>query len=119
MDGFNERQYPAHEKGDSAECLWCGEWVTDGSEESGYTGDGPDWMDDGDFGCSDSPLNTDEGTGGHQTREDVARAIWELNERQWAEHDVKDTEREERFARIDPQVAKESRERMTRYGYTA
>lgn len=86
MEGFNERKYPKHKKGDSAECLWCGEWVTDGSEESGYTGEGPDWMIEGDFGCIDSPLNCEEGTGGHQTREDVARELWDLNERREREH---------------------------------
>lgn len=51
--------------GGTADCVWCGEYVTDGCEVSGYTGMGYDWMDDGDFGCSGSPLNNEEGTGGH------------------------------------------------------
>lgn len=47
-------------------CLWCGQDLVDGREESGYTGKGPDWMtEDGDFGCGDSPDTGDDGTGGH------------------------------------------------------
>lgn len=60
---------------ETAECLWCGAFLTDGCEGSGYTGLGPDWMDDGDYGCGDSPLSSDEGVGPHQTREDVAREV--------------------------------------------
>lgn len=36
-------------------CDYCGLMVTDGREESGWTGEGPDWMADGDFGCDASP----------------------------------------------------------------
>lgn len=48
-------------------CLFCNRYVEDGREESGYTGNGTDWMDDGDFGCSDNPINSEDGTGGHWT----------------------------------------------------
>lgn len=77
-------QYIKPDKGAEDTCLWCGETITDGSEESGYTGPGPDWMDDGDFGCGGSPLNDEEGTGGHQTLADVAFDMWELNQRREA-----------------------------------
>lgn len=53
-------------------CLWCGEWLTDGADVSGYTGTGPDWMIDGDFGCDSHPLTGEDGTGPHETREEVA-----------------------------------------------
>jgi hypothetical protein len=80
---FNTYRHPP--KGDEGVCLWCGETVTDGTEVSGWTGEGPDWMDDGDFGCAGSPLNTEEGTGGHQVLADVAFDVWELNERREAD----------------------------------
>lgn len=57
----------------TAECVWCGEYLTDGAEESGYTGVGPDWCADGDYGCTYSPETTDDGVGSHRTREDLAR----------------------------------------------
>jgi hypothetical protein len=51
-------------------CLWCAERIRDGRDESGYTGDGADWMtDDGDFGCGDSPDSGEDGTGGHTSNE--------------------------------------------------
>lgn len=53
-------------------CLFCGQWVVDGRDESGYTGLNPDWMtDNGDFGCDGNPITTREGCGGHWTRYDV------------------------------------------------
>ena len=46
-------------------CIWCKRRLTDGREESGWIGDGPDWMDNGDFGCGDSPITNEDGTGRH------------------------------------------------------
>ncbi len=48
-------------------CMHCGQEVTDGREDSGYTGEGADWMTpDGDFGCDDSPISDpEEGVGPH------------------------------------------------------
>lgn len=62
-------------------CLWCGDNLEDGREESGYTGVGPDWgspVDFGhvagperkygtslDYGCNNSPDTNDDGTGSH------------------------------------------------------
>lgn len=47
-------------------CRFCKRGVLDGSEESGYTGDDPDWMtEDGDFGCDYSPETSEDGVGSH------------------------------------------------------
>ena len=46
-------------------CLWCERRLTDGRVESGFTGVGPDWMDDGDFGCDESPDTGPDGAGSH------------------------------------------------------
>lgn len=46
-------------------CIWCKRRLTDGRLESGWTGTGPDWMDDGDFGCGESPNTGEDGTGRH------------------------------------------------------
>lgn len=47
-------------------CLWCRQGLVDGKEESGFTGEGPDYMlPDGDFGCGDSPDTGEDGTGSH------------------------------------------------------
>ena len=66
-------------------CLFCGLAVVDGREESGFTGEGPDWMVDGDFGCDESPETlppgdtpaddegADVGTGSHAVTEEEAR----------------------------------------------
>ena len=59
------------EQPDGETCLFCGRWVTDGRKESGYTGLGPDWCDDGDFGCGGNPITCEEGTGGHWTLHDA------------------------------------------------
>lgn len=56
-------------------CFWCGKLVTDGSKESGWTGLGPDWMDDGDFGCGGSPITGEDGCGGHMTIEEIKEII--------------------------------------------
>ena len=49
-----------------AKCLWCGQSLVDGREESGFTGEGPDYMTkDGDYGCDDSPDTGEDGTGSH------------------------------------------------------
>ena len=49
-----------------ATCLWCGEDLVDGKEESCFTGEGPDYMtDDGDYGCNESPDTGEDGTGSH------------------------------------------------------
>lgn len=64
-------------------CYWCEEDLYDGSEESGYTGDGPDWASGlmvdgrflgGDFGCDQHPVSGEDGVGPHETEEEV-RAI--------------------------------------------
>lgn len=56
----------------SGPCLYCGEIVVDGAEESGFTGIGPDWMTkDGDFGCGASPETTEEGVGSHARPGDI------------------------------------------------
>lgn len=60
-------------------CAFCGMEVVDGREESGWTGIGPDWMVNGDFGCGDNPINDDEGTGGHRTEEEL-RTLYILAE---------------------------------------
>ena len=49
-------------------CYWCKQEITDGKEESGYTGVGPDWMVDGDFGCDANPCTNEDGCGGHRTK---------------------------------------------------
>ena len=49
-------------------CVWCGQMTTDGAEESGWMGQGPDPMIDGDFGCHESPETSEDGCGGHLTR---------------------------------------------------
>lgn len=47
-------------------CTNCGQVVRDGKEESGFTGDGPDWCTaDGDFGCDYSPDTNENGVGNH------------------------------------------------------
>ena len=48
-------------------CLYCRQDLYDGREESGFTGEGPDYCTaDGDFGCGDSPDTDPElGTGSH------------------------------------------------------
>ena len=57
-------------------CLWCSQSLEDGREETGYTGEGPDWGSKADsdehpygtfldYGCGDSPDTNDEGTGSH------------------------------------------------------
>lgn len=65
-------------------CLFCGEYVTDGSKESGWTGLTPDWMADGDFGCDCNPISGEDGVGGHLTLYDVegftvARELYPLD----------------------------------------
>jgi hypothetical protein len=66
----------------SATCFWCGEFVVDGKDVSGYTGPGSDWATlwtnaDGeeypaDFGCDAHPLtNMEDGCGSHQTETEV------------------------------------------------
>ena len=67
-------------------CHWCDQYLVDGKEESGYTGPGPDWCADGDYGCDQSPETTEEGVGPHMTLEDVRRTI--------AKHGFPDSERE-------------------------
>ena len=53
-------------------CVWCGRMTTDGATESGWTGDGPDPMIDGDFGCDASPESSEDGVGSHVTRTSFA-----------------------------------------------
>lgn len=67
-------------------CFWCGEELYDASEESGWTGTGPDWASatffrgefiGGDFGCDSHPISDDEGCGPHETLamvRDIVRA---------------------------------------------
>lgn len=57
-------------------CRFCGEEVVDGREESGFTGEGPDWMTPrGDFGCAESPEASDGSCGSHAvTDAEVYRA---------------------------------------------
>lgn len=67
-------------------CYWCGETIVDGRDVSGYTGTGHDWATlwtnaDGeeypaDFGCEYSPLTGEDGTGGHNTKEEI---VWLLD----------------------------------------
>lgn len=54
-----------------ATCLWCGQHLVDGAKESGYTGEGPDYMTkDGDYGCGDSPdTDPEQGVGSHTPNE--------------------------------------------------
>ena len=56
-------------------CHWCDLWLEDGRKESGYTGPGPDWCAEGDYGCDESPETTDECVGPHMTLADVRRVI--------------------------------------------
>jgi hypothetical protein len=50
------------------ECVFCRRFLIDGKVESGYTGEGADWMlEDGDYGCDDNPISCDEGVGPHMT----------------------------------------------------
>ncbi len=68
-------------------CIWCGHLIEDAREHSGWTRPEPDWAApfkiDGrthyDWGCEDSPLNDDEGTGGHVDMSDLRRN-WQLYE---------------------------------------
>lgn len=60
-------------------CRFCGLAVVDGREESGFTGEGPDWMTpDGDFGCSDNPGTDEDGTCGHAVtaEEEQEARVW-------------------------------------------
>ena len=53
-------------------CFWCRQELRDGREESGYTGEGPDWCTlDGDFGCDA------EGCGDHLSRSEARRILTE------------------------------------------
>lgn len=53
-----------------ATCLWCRQRLVDGKKESGFTGEGPDYMtSDGDFGCDPSPDTTKDGVGAHTPNE--------------------------------------------------
>lgn len=55
-------------------CLWCGEYVTDQSEEAGAPEtSSPAWAtQDGDYGCDQSPETCTEGCGSHALRSDAA-----------------------------------------------
>lgn len=59
-------------------CFFCGEEIEDGREVSGYMGTDPDWMIDGDFGCSENPINDEDGTGSHCTRRELLGLYVEL-----------------------------------------
>lgn len=52
-----------------SKCVWCDRETTDGREVSGFAGEGPDPMIDGDFGCDASPETDENGVGSHLTRE--------------------------------------------------
>jgi len=56
-------------------CFFCRQDITDGAKESGWTGLGPDWMVDGDFGCDKNPITGEEGCGGHMTREEAMEIL--------------------------------------------
>ncbi len=65
-------------------CKWCQEEIYDGREESGYTGEGPDWASGiiingewigGDFGCDSHPISGEDGCGPHETEADVLDII--------------------------------------------
>jgi hypothetical protein len=50
-------------------CRHCRRKLVDGRLESGFTGEGPDWMtEDGDFGCNGNPTSDEEGAGDHSPR---------------------------------------------------
>lgn len=61
----------------SQRCMWCGQDLEDGREVSGWTGEGPDWMVDGDFGCDESPIHNEGGEvqGNHHTIGQVIEAL--------------------------------------------
>ena len=46
-------------------CLWCGLTLTDGRIGSGFTGKGPDWCANGDYGCDASPDSGEDGFASH------------------------------------------------------
>jgi len=52
-------------------CAFCDHVIEDGHKESGFTGIGPDWMVDGDFGCDKNPLSGDDGVAQHATQAEV------------------------------------------------
>ena len=55
-------------------CFWCHEPIEDGRNISGATS--CDWMSDGgDFGCTAHPITGEEGTGPHETSEEVCAII--------------------------------------------
>ena len=64
---------------DPAPCLLCGVTVT----WDGPAGPPPqvgDWHLEGDYGCEGSPLNDEEGTDGHYTREDFGAILRDQDE---------------------------------------
>ena len=65
--------------GKDGTCVWCGEYVTDGAHISGAPVGVTDWMIDGDFGCEDSPLTGDDGTGSHRVLADIRQMAIEHN----------------------------------------
>lgn len=52
-------------------CAFCGANLYDAREESGFTGVGPDWCAEGDYGCEYNPCSNEEGCGGHRTPGEV------------------------------------------------
>ena len=56
-------------------CIFCRQDITDGAEESGFNGTGPDWADNGDFGCAENPCTNEDGRGGHRTWTEVREIL--------------------------------------------
>jgi hypothetical protein len=60
-------------------CLWCDEWlVWDPPADMDDPQQVGDWNVDGDYGCDAAPDTTEDGTGGHMTKEDVAAIVREV-----------------------------------------
>lgn len=51
-------------------CIWCEQWITDDPAPA------PCWItEDGDTGCDNSPVTSDDGVGGHMSLADVREAV--------------------------------------------
>lgn len=58
-------------------CFWCGEEIEDDPAPA------PCWItDDGDSGCGSHPITGPDGTGPHESREDVRRIVYEYHRAQ-------------------------------------
>lgn len=56
-------------------CFWCHQIIKDGGKESGAPEGEIDWMVDGDYGCNQHPITSEEGVGPHETAAEVIAII--------------------------------------------